>query len=127
MRLLRAIARAIRLRIRTRATSVRAAPQARATTTSRGLVMSLKICIGSVFICALRLPVSPNAADDREQQRRRLPHAARDASSEPVIRPGQRGRQHDLLTRPASAARPAPARPRAGWRARAAARPRRSG
>ena len=39
--LLRAIARAIKLRIRTRATRVSAAPHARDTTTSRGERMSL--------------------------------------------------------------------------------------
>ena len=50
--------------------------------------MSLKICVGSVFICAPRLPVSPNAVETVNSSGAVSPMPRATASSEPVIRPG---------------------------------------
>jgi hypothetical protein len=51
MRLLLVIARATMLRIRTRVTSVSTEPHARLITALRGDTMSLKSCLGRLFIC----------------------------------------------------------------------------
>src|SRR5205085_7217880 len=88
IRLLPETARAIRLRISTSATSARAAPQARSITAFRGLVMSPKICTGSVFICCERLPVSANALETVNRSGAVSPIPRATASSEPVTSPG---------------------------------------
>ena len=82
------------------ATSVKAAPQARSTTAWRGEVMSLKICVGSEFICCPRLKLSTNVAPAVNSSGAVSPIPRATARSEPVTRPGSAvGRTTRVTTR----------------------------